>query len=167
MKKILITLFMVLCLVPAAWAGNPSGKIRTLVNEYRDEPGVEVVDLGGLGLGLLRAAARTQAKDAEDRMALDFLRSIKRLTVLDFSDAALNVKERFFRKANRILDQDDLLLEARDGGETVRVYGLSSDDGNLLEDIIVLAEDALISVKGKIRMDQVGELIRTAEAETR
>ena len=167
MKKILITLMMVLCLVPAAWAGNPSGKIRTLVNEYRDEPGVEVVDLGGLGLGLLRAAARTQAKDAEDRMALDFLRSIKRLTVLDFSDAALNVKERFFRKANRILDQDDLLLEARDGGETVRVYGLSSDDGNLLEDIIVLAEDALISVKGKIRIDQVGELIRTAEAETR
>ena len=167
MKKILITLFMVLCLVPAAWAGNPSGKIRTLVNEYRDEPGVEVVDLGGLGLGLLRAAARTQAKDAEDRMALDVLRGIKRLTVLDFSDAALGVKDRFFRKANRILDQDDLLLEARDGGETVRVYGLSSADGNLLEDIIVLAEDALISVKGKIRMDQVGELIRTAEAETR
>jgi len=167
MKKILLTLCMALSLLPAAWAGNPSGKIRTLVNEYRDEPGVEVVDLGGLGLGLLRAAARTQAKDAEDRMALDVLRGIKRLTVLDFSDAAHSVKDSFFRQANRLLDQEDILLEARDGGETVRIFGLSSADGNLLEDIIVLAEDALISVKGKIRMDQVGELIKTAEAGTR
>ena len=61
MKKILITLCMVLCLAPAAWASNQSGKLRTLVNEYRDEPGVEVVDLGGLGMGLLRMAARAEA----------------------------------------------------------------------------------------------------------
>ena len=167
MKKILITLCMVLSLSTAAWADDPSGKLRTLVNEYRNEPGVEVVDLGGVALGLLKAAARTQVEDAEDRMALDVLRGIKRLTVLDFSEAAQNVKERFFRKAKRILADEEMLLEAKDGGETVRVYGLSSGDGSILQDIIVLADDTLISVKGKIRMEQIGALIKTAEAETR
>ena len=167
MKKILLTLCMVLCLTPATWASDQPGQIRTLVNEYRYEPGVEVVDLGGLGLGLLKAALRTQAKNDDDRKAMDVLRSIKRLTVLDFSDAADNLKERFFRKARRILSDEDLLLEARDGGEAVRIYGMSSDDGNLLQDVVILAEETLITVKGKIRMDQIGELIKTAEAETR
>ena len=158
---------MVLCLTPATWAADQSGQLRTLVNEYRYEPGVEVVDLGGVALGLLRAAARTQAQNDDDRKAMDVLRSIKRLTVLDFSDADEKLKERFFRKAKRILSTEDLLLEARDSGETVRIYGMSSDDGNLLEDIVILAEDALITVKGKIRMDQIGELIKTAESGTR
>ena len=167
MKKILLTLCMALCILPVAWAGDQSGQLRTLVNEYRYEPGVEVVDLGGVALGLLKAAARTQVRNEDDKMAMDVLRGIKRLTILDFSDADDNLKERFFRKAKRILSAEDLLLEARDGGETVRIYGTSSDDGNLLEDIVILAEEALITVKGKIRMDQIGELIKTAEAETR
>ena len=167
MKKILITLCMVLCLTPATWADDQPGQLRTLVNEYRDEPGVEVVDLGSIALGLLRTAIRTQADNEQDQKALDVLRGVKRLTVLDLSDAAQTVKDSFFRKAKRILANEEMLLEAKDGGETVRVYGMSSDDGSILHDIIVLADDTLISIKGKIRMDQIGELIKTAEAETR
>jgi hypothetical protein len=165
MKKILFTLCMVLCLVPTARAAEQPGQIRTLINEYRDEPGVDVVDLGGIALGLVRAAVRTQAQNEQDQKAIELLRSIKRLTILDCSDADQNVKERFLRKAKRILASEEMLMEAKDGEETVRVYGQSSDDGNLLEDIIILAEDALISIKGKIRMDQVSDLIGTAKAQ--
>ena len=87
MKKILLTLCMVLSLLPAAWAGNPSGKIRTLMNEFRDEPGFEVVDMGPVALGLIRAAARGEVKTEDDRKALQVFKDIKRLTILDFSDA--------------------------------------------------------------------------------
>ena len=167
MKKILLTLCMVLCLIPTARAAGQPGQIRTLVNEYSNEPGVDVVDLGSIALGLLRATMRTQAENEQDRKAIELLRGIKRLTVLDLSDAAQSVKDSFFRKAKRILANEEMLLEAKDGGETVRVYGISSGDGSILHDIIVLADDTLISVKGKIRMDQIGELIKTAEAETR
>jgi hypothetical protein len=150
---------MVLSLLPAAWAGNPSGKIRTLVNEYRDEPGFEVVDMGGLALGLLRAAARTQVETPEDRMALDLFSAVKRLTVLDFSDAEAARKDKFLRKVKRLLADEEVLLEAKDSGQTVKVYGLSNADGSLLEDIIILADDTLISLKGKIRPEQLGELM--------
>ena len=162
MKKILLTLCLVLCLVPTAWAGTPTGKLRTLVNEFRDEPGFEIVDMGPLALGLIRAAARTEAKNDDDRKALQVFKDIKRLTVLDFSDADAAHKEKFLRKAKRILADEEMLMEAKDDGETVRIYGLSNVS-DILEDVIILAGDALISVHGKIRADLVGELINQAE----
>ena len=150
MKKILLTLCMVLSLLPAAWAGNPAGKLRTLVNEFRNEPGFEMVDMGPVALGLIRAAARGEV-------------NIKRLTILDFSDAEASRKEKFLRKAKRVLAEEEMLMEAKDGGETVRIYGMSNAAGDILEDIILLADDALISVRGKIRADLVGELVNQAE----
>ena len=154
---------MVLCLFPTAWAGNPSGKIRTLVNDFRDQPGFEVVEMGPVALGLIRAAARGEVKNDDDRKALQVFKDIKRLTILDFSDADAARKEKFLRKAKRILADEEMLMEAKDDGETVRIYGLSNAAGNILEDIIILAGDALISVRGKIRADLVGELIQQSE----
>ena len=79
------------------------------------------------------------------------------------SDADAAHKEKFLRKAKRILADEEMLMEAKDDGETVRIYGLSNAAGNILEDIIILAGDALISVRGKIRADLVGELVNQAE----
>ena len=163
MKKILLTLCLVLSLVPTAWAGDRTGQLRTLVNEFRNEPGFEVVDMGPVALGLIRAAARGEVKNDDDRKALQVFKDIKRLTILDFSDADAAHKEKFLRKAKRILADEEMLMEAKDDGETVRIYGLSNAAGNILEDIIILAGDALISVRGKIRADLVGELVNQAE----
>lgn len=54
-------------------------------------------------------------------------------------------------------------MEAKDSGETVRIYGTSSADGALLEDIALLAEDAFIFLRGTIRTDQVEALMKQAE----
>ena len=151
---------MVLCLVPTAWAGNPGGKIRSLVTSFKGTEGFDVVDLGGPALLLLKAAARAEADDPEDRAALDLFRSLKRLTVIDFSEAAPEKREKFLRKLDRILDGEEVLMEAKDGGEKVAIYGLSSKDGSRIEDIIIRADDALISVKGSIRNDQVEALMK-------
>ena len=154
---------MVLCLVPTAWAGDRTGQLRTLVNEFRNEPGFEVVDMGPVALGLIRAAARGEVKTEDDRKALQVFKDIKRLTILDFSDAEASRKEKFLRKAKRVLADEEMLLEAKDGGETIRVYGLSNAAGDILEDIVLLADDAIISVRGKIRADLIGELVNEAE----
>ena len=82
---------------------------------------------------------------------------------MDFSEAAPDVKDKFLRKVNRILKGGEMLLEAKDGGETVRIYGTSSRDGSLLEDVALLAGDALIFVRGTIRADQVAALIAQAD----
>ena len=165
MKKILLTLMMLLSLGTAALAGEPHTQLRNLVSDYRDTQGFDVVDIGALGLSILKAAARTAAETPEDREALKLFNSLKRLTIVDFSEAAPDVKEKFLRKANRILQSGEMLLEAKDGGETVRIYGTSSRDGSLLEDVALLAGDALIFVRGTIRADQVAALIAQADSD--
>ena len=163
MKKLLITLLMLLSLGAAARAGEQNPQLRSLVSSYKGTEGFEIVDIGGIGLSLLKAAAKSAAETPEDREALKLFNGLKRLTIVDFSDAAPETREKFLRKANRILQGGEMLMEAKDSGETVRIYGTSSGDGSLLEDIALLAGDALIFVRGSIRADQIGALMKQAD----
>lgn len=165
MKKILITLLMMLSLGIGAQAGKPrqNTQLRTLVASYRGTEGFQVVDLGGAALGLMKAAARSAAETEEDRQALEVLRGLKRFTVVDFSDAPEHVRESFLRKANRILADGEMLMEAKSDGETVRIFGGSTRDENLLEDIVILSEDALVCIRGTIRADQIEALMQQAD----
>ena len=153
---------MALCLASTAWAGNPGGKIRSLVTSFKGTEGFDVVDLGGPAMLLLKAAARAEVDDPEDRAAMDLFRSLRRLTVVDFSAAAPEKREKFLRKLDRILAGEEVLMEAKDGGEKVAIYGLTSKDGSRIDDIIIRADDALISVRGSIRTDQVEALMKQA-----
>ena len=153
---------MALCLASTAWAGNPGGKIRSLVTSFKGTEGFDVVDLGGPAMLLLKAAARAEVDDPEDRAAMDLFRSLRRLTVVDFSEAAPEKREKFLRKLDRILAGEEVLMEAKDGGEKVAIYGLTSKDGSRIDDIIIRADDALISVRGSIRTDQIEALMKQA-----
>ena len=164
MKKLLITLLMLLSLGTAARAGDQNTQLRNLVSSYKGTEGFEIVDIGSVGLGLLKATARTAAETPEDREALQLFNGLKRLTIVDFSDADPSVREKFLRKADKILlKKGELLMEAKDGSETVRIFGTSSKDGSVLEDIVILADDALISIRGSIRSDQVEALMKQSE----
>lgn len=164
MKKILITLLMMLSLGTAAQAGraNQNPQLRNLVTSYKGTEGFEIVDLGGVALSLMKAAARSAAETEEDRQAMALFKGIKRLTVVDFSDASDHTREAFLRKANRILADGEMLMEAKSDGETVRIFGGSTKDENLLEDIVILAEDALVCIRGTIRADQIEALMQQA-----
>ena len=153
---------MALCLASTAWAGNPGGKLRSLVSSFKGTEGFDIVDLGGPAMLLLKAAARAEVDDPEDRAAMDLFRSLRRLTVVDFSEAAPEKRETFLRKLDRILDGEEVLMEAKDGGEKVAIYGLTSKDGSRIDDIIIRADDALISVRGSIRTDQIEALMKQA-----
>ena len=72
---------MLLSLGTAALAGEPHTQLRNLVSDYRDTQGFDVVDIGALGLSILKAAARTAAETPEDREAL------KLFTWVDSRDA--------------------------------------------------------------------------------
>ena len=154
---------MLLSLGTVALAGEPNRQLRDLVSDYRTTEGFDVVDVGGLGLGLLKAAAKTAAETPEDREALKLFNGLKRLTIVDFSDAAPEIKEKFLRKAKRILAEGELLLEAKDDDETVRIYGTTSADGTLLKDIALLAGEALIFIRGSISTDQIDNLMKQAD----
>ena len=110
----------------------------------------------------MKAAARSAADTEEDRQALEVFRGLKRFTVVDFSEASEHAREAFLRKVNKILAHGDMLMEAKSDGETVRVYGGSTKDDTILEDITILAGDVLFCIRGTIRTDQIEALMQQA-----
>ena len=161
MKKILFTLCLALSLSTMAWAGNRNTELRSLVSSYKGTEGFDIVNVRGPMMSLLRAAARSEADDPEDRAALDLLSKLKSITVVDFSEAAPQRREAFLQKARKILSRDEVLLEARDGEDHVCIYGVVSD--KRIQDIVILADDALISFRGSIRSDQIDALMSQAK----
>ena len=162
MKKGILTLLLALMAVCSAWAGTPE-RIGDIVRQYRNREGFEVMTMGRFLLGTLRAAARLDSDvDQEDRAALEALKGIKKMTLVDFEDASQADKTQFCLQVEKVLDKLDLIMEAKDGGEPLRIYGL--EDGDKLKDIILYrADGALISISGSIGLEHIGELMDTSK----
>ena len=162
MKKGILTLLLVLTTVCVAWAGTPE-KIGDIVKQFSGREGFEVVNMGRFLLGALRTAITWDADvDEEDLGVIDAFRGIKHFTVVDFEDASEADKARFCRKVEKVLGKMELIMEAKDGGETLSVYG--AEDGKKLKDIILYSSDgSLISMTGSILVEHIGELIEASK----
>mgnify|MGYP002624463352 FL=1 len=159
MKKTLIIIAMALGTVCCAGAGKAT-EVTSLARQYSAKEGFEVVSMGRLLISALGLIARSEAYD-EDLEALNAFRGIKNLTVVDFEDAADGDKNAFRGKLEKILGKMTLILEAKDDEDAVKIYGL--DDGELLRDIVIYVPDeAVISVKGSIAMENIGKLMEAA-----
>lgn len=158
MKKGILTLLLALTTVMGAWAGTPE-KIGDIVKQYSHREGFEVMDLGRLLVGTLRAAALLDSDmDEEDRAALNAFSRVNRLVVVDFEDASEADKTSFRRKVEKVLDKMELIMEAKDSGETIRIYGIQ-DDTNLKDVILYSSDGTLLSVSGSIDLEHIGELM--------
>ena len=141
-----------------AWAGTPE-KIGDIVKQYSHREGFEVMNLGRFLVGTLRAAALLDSDmDEEDRAALNAFSRVNRLVVVDFEDASEADKTSFRRKVEKELDKMELIMEAKDSGETIRIYGIQ-DDNNLKDVILYSSDGTLLSVSGSIDLEHIGELM--------
>ena len=141
-----------------AWAGTPE-KIGDIVKQYSHREGFEVMNLGRFLVGTLRAAALLDSDmDEEDRAALNAFSRVNRLVVVDFEGASEADKTSFRRKVEKVLDKMELIMEAKDSGETIRIYGIQ-DDTNLKDVILYSSDGTLLSVSGSIDLEHIGELM--------
>ena len=164
-KKIL--LFLCLLLPLAASAGTPAKKVSktkvtSVIAEARRYEGVEVVRLGRVATaalkGLVRAASR---EDPDAREALQLMRGVKNLTVLDYDDCAPAVRERLARRLDEALGGSELLMEAKEsGGTSMQMLGILDEQTDLVRDFVIHApsEGALICIFGSIPMDVLGKV---------
>lgn len=149
MKKLLFTLILAFAALGSAPASNPL-KLISVVNEY---DGVDVVKIGPLGMGLIRMAARVSAdSDKETLEVLSSIKGLKNLTILDFEDAPRRAE--IAERIEKLLQDNNLILEAKDDGETVRIYGL--EEGRYLKDCVIYSSDGtLIFARGKVDIDRI------------
>ena len=166
MKRIL--LILTLALLPlAASAAQPSRtlsktELASIITEFRGYDGVEVVRLNRLATGAIKGVVRVAAKsDPDAREALRMMRGLKKVTVLEYEDAAPEVKARLSPRIAQALDGSELLMEAKDGGSALQVFGIVDDANALVRDFVVHAPSscALICLFGSMSMDTLSKLM--------
>lgn len=165
MKKYILLLVTLLFIGvgtnPASASEADNGRrIALLVNEYSYMENFEVVSLGRLGLGLVKVAIRKSGD--EDAMALlNAMKDIRRVIVTNYESCDRAVKAEFASRLEKLLDKDQLLIEAKDSGELVQIFGVPSDDGSKITDMIINVpnDGALICVQGSIPMEKVVEIV--------
>ena len=165
LRKILLFLCL---LLPLAATGLPAkktvskAKITAAISDFRRYEGVEVVQLGRVGTaaikGLMHAAAR---EDPDAREALRLLRGVRNLSVLDYGDCTPDVRERIVKRLDKALDGSELLMEAKDGGTAMQLFGIVDEKSDQVRDFVIHApsECALICVFGSIPMEAVGKMV--------
>ena len=159
--RIVAILSMLLTVMPAAVAKNRDALLADLVKSFKKTEGVEVVDLRRPVIGLFRLIAKANVEDEEDKAVLDAVKGAKRVTIVDYEDAPAAKKAEFDAKINAILRDEDLLMEAVDGKDKVKIYGIVSGDGSIVRDFILHEEGdgTLILCQGKFDIRKLALLI--------
>lgn len=137
------------------------GGLTSLVREYSKKEGFDIVSVGSFGLGLVRMIAKASADSPEDKESLKILDGLNKVIVVEYAGADISIRKEFTEKVGIILDGAEKILEAKDDGETVNIYGTSADKGDSIDDIIIyVPEDcALVCLFGEISMERIADII--------
>ena len=169
MKKKLLLMIAGLGIALQAAAMMPAKlnqeKLFSLISSYKRHDGFEVVQMGSVKTAALKMALRIALrfeKVPEAEAALDIMKGVRRLSVVDYSDCAKAVRASFESELERMLAKGDLIMEARDGNDMIRIYGVVSDSGEQLKDFVVYSPDnsALICIFGSVDVKDLRKLAR-------
>ena len=155
MKRILITLVLLIPLMVMAQDGSPIDK---LFNKYANKEGFTTVNISGK---LLSFASKF---DDSKRDEASMLEKISGIRILSVENKELNKGLNFYKEleADGFFKNNsyEVLMEVTDKDEVVRFYGRSGEKGKLSELLLVIGgnDNTLISIRGVINPDDIGKL---------
>ena len=155
MKRILITLVLLIPLMVMAQDGSPIDK---LFNKYANKEGFTTVNISGK---LLSFASKF---DDSKRDEASMLEKISGIRILSVENKELNKGLNFYKEleADGFFKNNsyEVLMEVTDKDEVVRFYGRSGEKGKLSELLLVVGgnDNTLISIRGVINPDDIAKL---------
>ena len=159
-------LIFALLLPLTAVAAGPGRKVSrsevsSIISEFRHYDGVEVVKLGWLATAAIKGVVRHAGNDEDARQIREALRGIKSVTVLEYENAAPDVRYRIKSRITHALDGRELLMEAKDSDASVQIFGIVDESTGTVRDFILSTPDncALICLFGTLSMETVGKMM--------
>ena len=164
-KKIILILVCLMSFAGIAFGATSLTKARltSLIRECRGIEGTEVVRLGNFVTGAVKGIVWLSSTDDPD--AKEFLKifgGIKSISIMEFEDCAPLDRVYISERIGRLLEDADVLVDIKDEGEHLRIYGVFDEEKNVMKDFVMYSEEdcALICLFGKISMDTVSELAK-------
>ena len=139
-----------------------SAQVKALVAECRGYEGAEVINAGRLITGAVKGAIRLAAVgDAEAREITKLIGGVKSISILDFEDCSLEDKNVIRGRIDRVFSGVEPLMEVRDDGDLLLIYGVVDEPASTLRDFIVYSpcDGNLICLFGSIGTDKAVHII--------
>lgn len=169
MKKIF--LFAFLCLLVFTSCANGANKkkasvdnseLSSLVNEYRHVDGFHAIRVGSMGTSIAKMILKSVAKEDKDaQLVSNIAEGVRKVVIIEYDDASTADKDAFTARFKDCIRNSELLLEAKDDDDMVKLYGITTEDGSAIRDIILYtpSENAVVCMFGKVEMNDVSKLI--------
>ncbi len=140
---------------------NTKEQLTTIMDQYGHKDGVEAVKIGRMALAALRGAARIGASgDKEAKEAIRFMNAIKSVNILEFDSCSKALQNEIEKKVTAMLKYSELLIEASDGSDKMKIYGTMSESNNTVSDLILYtpSDHAVICLIGMFSVDDLNQL---------
>ena len=147
-----VALFLLALAVPALIMAQ-NDAIDKLINKYKGQDGVTVVDIGP---ELFQIVKGMEIEDLDEKdLPLDKVSSVRILTIED-NEALAHVN--FYDELKKDLNVNHLqeIMTVNDGGEVVRMW-MKNDGGKVQEFLLIVGGDdnVLIHIKGDFNMSDL------------
>lgn len=98
--------------------------------------------------------------DPDVSEAVGLLSDIRGLTVFSYDDCSEEDKASINLKLTEALSDSEVLMEASDSGEKVKIYGTYDERSDIVSDFVIFSpsESALICIKGSVSMDTIARI---------
>lgn len=137
------------------------GKLSSTIAEFSDVEGFDVVSVGRIGTAAVKSLARlAYLKEDGDKDATEVMKligGVRKVAVVDFDDCKEADKAKFKRKIERILTEDCLVMEAKDGRNAMKIFGVLDEKVERFDNFVLYAPEdcALICLFGTIPLSAV------------
>lgn len=141
-------------------AGIDRNCLSEIIRTYSGEEEFKVVKVGSFATSLLKKIAITTAEyddDPDIRQALKVIRNIKKVSIISYEDAGDKTRSQITARLNKALDKTDLLMEVKDGDDTMKMYGVVSEDSETVRDFVLFVPEnsTLICLFGSLSVDAI------------
>lgn len=135
---------------------------RSIYNRFSDEPGVSAVYISPAMFKLIGKIPELELGDNGEKVDITpIIKSLKGFYLLNCSDGG--VKGKMGTEIKKLLNEGsyEMMMEAKDNGETVRIF--TSGDDDIIQSFVMMvlgdAETTFISMDGLISRDAFEKLM--------
>ena len=137
--------------------------VISVVDEYSSDPDFDVITIGKLGIEVAKVFGKLATDSKEEKDVLALFNGIDKMLVVEYEDAELSKRQQFESRMNGVFAAAEKIVEVKEEGNTLYIYGTSTEA--TIEDIIIyIPEDcALICFLGSINFDKLADLIKATD----
>ena len=163
MKRIIFALMMLAVTITGNAQTKTVDSVISVVDEYSSDPDFEVITIGKLGIEVAKLFGKLATDSKEEKDVLALFNGIDKMLVVEYEDAELSKRQQFESRLNGVLAAAEKIVEVKEEGNTLYMYGTSTEE--TIEDIIIyIPEDcALICFLGNINFDKLADLIKATD----